>query len=68
MARMEKNMESDEVRETLDESAKLARALGIDGTPSYVMGENVVVGAVGPVCGTGCNSRDGKSALSFFAR
>ena len=40
-------MASSEVRATLEESAKLAKALGINGTPSYVVGENVVVGAVG---------------------
>lgn len=47
MARLERDMASSEVRATLEESAKLAKALGINGTPSYVVGENVVVGAVG---------------------
>jgi protein-disulfide isomerase len=32
---------------TLQESAKLAEALGLNGTPSYVIGNDVVVGAVG---------------------
>jgi protein-disulfide isomerase len=47
MARLERDEESDEVRESIDESGRLARALGISGTPSYVIGENVVIGAVG---------------------
>jgi protein-disulfide isomerase len=47
VARIEKDMESDEVKATLEESSKLARTLGITGTPSYVVGDNVVVGAVG---------------------
>jgi len=47
MARLEKDMASDEVRETLQESFKLAEALGLNGTPSYVVGSDVVIGAVG---------------------
>ena len=47
MARLEKDMASDEVRASLEESYKLAEALGLNGTPSYVVGEDVVVGAVG---------------------
>ena len=42
-----KDMASDEVRQTLEESFKLAEALGINGTPTYVLGGQVVVGAVG---------------------
>ena len=34
-------------RSTLQESAKLAEALGLNGTPSYVIGNDVVIGAVG---------------------
>jgi protein-disulfide isomerase len=37
----------DEVKATLEESFKLAEALGLNGTPSYVVGQDVVVGAVG---------------------
>ena len=33
--------------QTLEESLKLAEKLGLNGTPSYVIGTNVVVGAVG---------------------
>ncbi|MFA6265341.1 MAG: DsbA family protein [Pseudolabrys sp.] len=47
MARLEKDMASPEVKETLQENFKLAEALGMNGTPSYVIGSDVVVGAVG---------------------
>ncbi|HVX99923.1 MAG TPA: DsbA family protein [Pseudorhodoplanes sp.] len=47
MARIEKDMNSDEVKATLDESMKLADPLGLNGTPSYVIGNDVIVGAVG---------------------
>ena len=46
-ARAEKEMGSEEVQQTLAESFRLAEALGINGTPSYVVGNQVVVGAVG---------------------
>ena len=47
MARIEKDMTSDEVKKTIEEDMKLADALGVSGTPSYVVGDEVVVGAVG---------------------
>jgi protein-disulfide isomerase len=47
VARIEKDLGSDEVRLTLEESLKLAEKLGLNGTPSYVIGPHVVVGAVG---------------------
>jgi protein-disulfide isomerase len=51
VARIEKDMKSEEVTNTINESMKLAEALGINGTPSYVIGKaangDVVVGAVG---------------------
>jgi protein-disulfide isomerase len=47
MARLEKDMQSDEVKQTLETNLKLAEKLGLNGTPSYVIGSNVVVGAVG---------------------
>jgi protein-disulfide isomerase len=47
MAQIEKDMASPEVKTTLDEDMKLAEALGLNGTPSYVIGSDVVVGAVG---------------------
>src|SRR5262249_44425160 len=45
--RIEKDMASDEVKATIEESFKLAEALGLNGTPSYVVGSDVLVGAVG---------------------
>jgi protein-disulfide isomerase len=47
MARLEKDMASEEVKITLQESFKIAEALGLNGTPSYVIGNDVVIGAVG---------------------
>jgi protein-disulfide isomerase len=47
VARIEKDLASDEVKATLEESYKMAEALGMNGTPSYVIGSDVVVGAVG---------------------
>jgi protein-disulfide isomerase len=47
MGRLEKDMASDEAKETIDENLKMAEALGLNGTPSYVIGTDVVVGAVG---------------------
>jgi protein-disulfide isomerase len=47
MARIEKDLQSGEVKATLEESVKLAEALGISGTPSYVVGQSVIPGAVG---------------------
>ncbi len=47
MARIEKDMASPEVKATLEENFKLAEALGLNGTPSYIVGQDGVVGAVG---------------------
>src|ERR1700758_1643884 len=47
MARIEKDLASDEVRETLRESMKVADAIGLNGTPSYIIGSDVVIGAQG---------------------
>ena len=47
MNRLEKDMTSPEVNETLQETFKLAEALGLNGTPSYVIGSDVVIGAIG---------------------
>jgi protein-disulfide isomerase len=47
MPRLEKDMNSGEVKTTIDEDMKLADALGVNGTPSYVIGHELVVGAVG---------------------
>jgi len=47
MAKLEKDLASSEVRVTLEENMKLAESLGMNGTPSYVIGKQVVIGAVG---------------------
>ncbi len=47
MARLEQDMASAEVSATISEDAKLAAAVGIRGTPGYVVGDKVVFGAVG---------------------
>ena len=47
VARLEKDLASDEVRETLRENMKIADAIGLNGTPSYVIGSDVVIGAQG---------------------
>jgi len=46
-ARIEKDLASPEVRATIEENFKLAEAMGMNGTPSYVIGQQVVIGAVG---------------------
>src|SRR6202051_3561952 len=46
-ARIEKDLASPEVKATIEENFKLAEAMGMNGTPSYVIGKQVVVGAVG---------------------
>jgi protein-disulfide isomerase len=47
MARLTRDLESAEIRAGLQEAMQIADALGLTGTPSYVIGEDVVVGAVG---------------------
>jgi len=47
MARLERDMASPEVKTTLEENFKLADAIGLTGTPSYVVGSEVVIGALG---------------------
>jgi protein-disulfide isomerase len=47
MARIEKDLASEEVRDTLKETMKVADAIGLNGTPSYVIGSDVVIGAQG---------------------
>lgn len=47
MARLTKDLESEEVKASLQEVMQMADALGLTGTPSYVVGGDVVVGAVG---------------------
>jgi protein-disulfide isomerase len=40
-------MASEEVAKSIDESTRLAKALAINGTPGYVVGKTVIVGALG---------------------
>jgi protein-disulfide isomerase len=47
MDKIAKDMEAPSVKEGLDESDQLGRDLALNGTPSYVIGDDVVVGAVG---------------------
>lgn len=47
MARIEKDMQSPEVKATIEENMKLAESMGLNGTPSYVIGKQIVVGAIG---------------------
>ena len=47
MSRLEKDIKSPEVQKTLQKDFSLAEALGLNGTPSYVIGNEVIVGAVG---------------------
>jgi len=47
MARLEKDMASPETKATIAENFKLAEDMGMNGTPSYVIGKQVVIGAVG---------------------
>jgi protein-disulfide isomerase len=47
MAKLEKDMASPEAKATIEENFKLAEEMGMNGTPSYVIGKQVVIGAVG---------------------
>ncbi len=47
MAKLEKDLASPEVKATLEENFKIAEDMGLNGTPSYVIGKDVVIGAVG---------------------
>jgi protein-disulfide isomerase len=47
MKRIDTDMASDEVKVSLEETLKLGETLGLNGTPSYIIGNDVVVGAVG---------------------
>jgi protein-disulfide isomerase len=47
MTRLDKDLASDEVKTSIDESLKLAETLGLSGTPSFIIGNDVVIGAIG---------------------
>ncbi|MFN3890492.1 MAG: DsbA family protein [Beijerinckiaceae bacterium] len=47
MNRLNRDIDSADVKAGIQENMQLGEALGINGTPSYVVGKEVVVGAVG---------------------
>ena len=47
MARVQRDMEAAEVRSALQENVGLGDKLGLTGTPAFVIGEEVISGAVG---------------------
>jgi protein-disulfide isomerase len=47
VARIQKDMESPEVANTLRESMGIAQALGINGTPTFIVANEMIVGAMG---------------------
>lgn len=47
MDQLARDMESEDVKTGLAESMRLAEALQINGTPTFIVGQDVVVGAVG---------------------
>jgi protein-disulfide isomerase len=47
VGRLEKDLANPEVKATIEENFKLAEAMGMNGTPSYVIGKEIVVGAIG---------------------
>jgi protein-disulfide isomerase len=47
MTRLAKDIDGEEVKASLQENLQLAQDLGLNGTPSYVVGDSVLVGAVG---------------------
>jgi protein-disulfide isomerase len=46
-AKIEKDLATPEVKATIEENLKLAEDMGLNGTPSYVIGKQIVIGAVG---------------------
>lgn len=47
MARLQRDMESPSVRTAIEENIQIADSIGVTGTPTYVLGDEIVVGAVG---------------------
>jgi protein-disulfide isomerase len=47
MARLEKDLQSDEINNTIKESMQLAESLGVNGTPTFVIADEMVIGAQG---------------------
>lgn len=47
VGQIERDLSSEDVQATLAENARLGKELGLTGTPSYVIGDAVITGAVG---------------------
>jgi protein-disulfide isomerase len=47
VARLQRDMESEEVKKAIQENVALGDRLGLTGTPAFIIGEEVVSGAVG---------------------
>ncbi|HEX2726208.1 MAG TPA: DsbA family protein, partial [Beijerinckiaceae bacterium] len=47
MARLQKDLESEEPRAAIQENLMLGDKLGLTGTPAFVIGEEIIAGAVG---------------------
>jgi protein-disulfide isomerase len=47
VARIQKDMQATSVREALQENVELGDKLGLTGTPAFIVGQNVIPGAVG---------------------
>jgi protein-disulfide isomerase len=47
MAKLQRDLDSPAVRGAVEQNIQIADSLGVTGTPSYVLGDEVVVGAVG---------------------
>ena len=47
MARIDKDLQSQEIGDTLKESMQLAESLGLNGTPTFVIADELVIGAQG---------------------
>jgi protein-disulfide isomerase len=47
MGRLQKDMDNPAIRSAIEENIQIADSLGLTGTPSYIVGDEIVVGAVG---------------------
>jgi protein-disulfide isomerase len=47
MARLQKDLDSEEPRAAIQENLMLGDRLGLTGTPAFVIGEEIIAGAVG---------------------
>jgi protein-disulfide isomerase len=47
MARLQKDMEAPEIRTALQENVGLGDKLGLTGTPAFIVGDEIIPGAVG---------------------